>query len=126
MALLVPLDAIAAVLARAFPTCPTMVEPGNMYAHRDGHIASGAYRDDPWGSFRGLGGHAGEVPPLGTPAAVLVLVRGAVPKAMGVLEEGGFVIAPPIVTNPSPKVDHCHSAGIPVPHPPVPDPSTTL
>ena len=63
---------------------------------------------------------------MGTPAAVLVLVRGAVPKAMGVLEEGGFVIAPPIVTNPSPKVDHCHSAGIPVPHPPVPDPPATL
>ena len=63
---------------------------------------------------------------MGAPSAIEVLMRGAIPKTVGVLEEGGFVIAPPIVTNPSPKVDHCHRAGIPVPHPFVPNPSTPL
>ena len=126
VALLVTLDAIAAVLARAFPTCPTMVIPGNMYAHRDGHIAPRADRDDPWGSVRRLGGHAGGVPPLRAPSTILVLVRGAIPKTVGVLEEGGLGIAPPIITSPAPKVDHGRRAGIPVPHPCMPYPSTPL
>ena len=60
------------------------------------------------------------------PSTVLVLVRGAIPKTVGVLEEGGLGIAPPIITSPAPKVDHGRRAGIPVPHPCVPNPSTPL
>ena len=120
VALLVPLDAIAAILARAFPTCPTMVEPGNMDAHRDGHITSRAVRNDSRGSVRGWVGHAGGVPPLGAPSAIEVIMRGAIPKTVRVLEEGGLGIAPPVITSPAPKVDHGHRADVAVPHPCVP------